>query len=233
MKSLMEKRSDAHLIKNHHNRHLKLHNIQTIMHENPAGATTNDKVSLISTNGPLVYAGSLPTPIVDPDLREGWLYQKTEALPSAHKFNYYLYANTSSSKAYTFKDIKTVHFTGSIDNYLQINSVPFIICYSKPTGVNDAEVWYHSKRTFTLDLTKHPIVAGEQINMYSGEKPNLKNSNRYVELSNLIVAGDGLETEEILYITIHSDSGAANTKILISSLGYNLNNEIKRTIKLV
>ena len=65
-------------------------------------------------------------------------------------------------------------------------------------------------------------------------KPELKNDNRYIELETYSSEGDNLDTEVILAVSLHSDSGSAiNTKILVSHAGYNLGNEIHRHIKLV
>ena len=194
--------------------------------------TENDKVSINSTNGQMVYAGSFPIPLLDTDdFRDGWLYHKTAV--GSDKFNYYLYANTNSSYQYKFSDLKTVDFTASIDSFVGFSAVPFVVVYSKPTGSGDAGAFYHSKRTFTMPNST-PIVGGEQLNFYSGVKREKNNNNRYVELSFLITEGDNLDTEEILYITIHTDSLAPiNTKILMSHFGYNLKNEIQRNVKLV
>ena len=195
-------------------------------------SSENDKVSVSSTNGAMVYAGTLPIPTLDTtDLRDGWLYHKTAT--GSGKFNYYLYANSNSSHQYTFADLKTVNFTASTDIFSSITSIPFIVVYSKPTGSGDAGAFYHSARKYLIDLTKINIVGGEQINFYCGEKIKQNNNNRYVELSFIINEGDNLETEEILWITIHSDSSALiNTKILMTHFGYNLKNEVIRNVKL-
>mgnify|MGYP003677749328 CR=1 FL=1 len=54
-------------------------------------------------------------------------------------------------------------------------------------------------------------------------------------ISNKIVTGDALGTEEILTISIQSDSGAANTtQILIQDAGFQTHdNRVSRNIKLV
>ena len=53
-------------------------------------------------------------------------------------------------------------------------------------------------------------------------------------LSDRQVAGDALDTEEIWYIVIQSDSGSAiNTQILVSQFGFITRNKIERHINLV
>jgi len=193
----------------------------------------NDKIALSGVNGIAVIAGSAPAPTLDTiDNRDGWLFHKTAT--GTDKFNYYFYANTSSSYQYTLGDLKSLHFTASVDNFSDITSVPFIVVYSKMTGSGDAGAFYHSRRIFTVNINTTPIIVGEQVNFYRGNKPQLNNNNRYVDLSIELSDGDNLDTEEILYITLHSDSSAPiNTKILTTHFGYNLKNEIIRNMKLV
>ena len=122
----------------------------------------------------------------------------------------------------------------SVDTWSNSASVPFIVVYSVPTGSGDAGAWYHSKRTYSINTSNHKILCGEHINLYCMSKPELKNDNRYIELETYSSEGDNLDTEAILAVSLHSDSGSAiNTKILVSHAGYNLGNEIHRHIKLV
>jgi len=191
----------------------------------------NDKVKLTSAGGIAVKAGSTDVS-ADNDDRGGWLYNKTQTGTS--KFNYYIYGNVGSSHQFTFQDLKSIHMTTSIDKWDDTTSIPFIIVYSKPTGTNDAESWYHSKRTYNVNINNQQIVVGEHINLYAINKPNLKNNNRYIECEILTTVGDNQDSEEILYITLHSDSSSPiNTKILTTDAGYNFNHKIKRNIKFV
>lgn len=192
----------------------------------------NDKVKLTSADGISVYADTLPVPAVDTNDRSGWLFHKV--VDDATKFNYYIYGSTGSSHQFTLTDLKSAYMVGSIDKYDNTSSIPFIVVYSKPTGVGDAGVWYHSKRTYSIDMSTEKILVGEQVNLYFGTKPVLKNDNRYIELKTYSTEGDNLDTEEILAVSIHSDSASLiGTKILISDVGYNLKDEIERNIKLV
>ena len=188
----------------------------------------NAQVKLGSATSVLVIGGE-QTPIADEEDRAGWLFKK--AASDAAKFNYYLYSQ--GSHAFTLGQIDTIFMIGSVDVWDNISSVPYFIIYTKPTGVGDAEVWYHSKILYTLDATKK-INIGESVNMYCITNPNLNNGLRHIELSTRTVTGDGLDSEEILYITVHSDSSALiNTKILLSNVGYSLNSEVSRNISLV
>ena len=192
----------------------------------------NDKVKLSSSGGVAVIADSSPSPTADDNDREGWLFHKT--IEGSDKFNFYIYGNTATSHQWTMGDLKSVSMTCSVDTWSNSASVPFIVVYSVPTGSGDAGAWYHSKRTYSINTSNHKILCGEHINLYCMSKPELKNDNRYIELETYSSEGDNLDTEAILAVSLHSDSGSAiNTKILVSHAGYNLGNEIHRHIKLV
>lgn len=195
----------------------------------------NDKVIKTSPSG-LAVIGGETSPTADDNGRDGWLFTKLPELAANTKFNYYIYGNTATSHLWTVQDLKNVSMTCSVDHWSGSGlSVPFVVVYTVPTGVDDAPAgWYHSKRAYTINVATQKILIGEPINLYCLEKPKLTNDNRYVELETVTTVGDYLGTEVILAISVHSDSSApANTKILVSHCGYNLGNEIHRHLKLV
>jgi len=209
---------------------IKLANSQ--LHTKNHEVKHNDKVKISSVGGIAVQGDSSPLPTVDGDDREGWLF--TKIADDNSKFNYYIYGSTGSSHPWTLTDLKSVHMCCSIDSWANVASVPIINVYSKPTGINDAGAWYHSRKDYSINMTNQKINVGEHINLYIGNRPDLKNDNRNIVLENLTNNGDCLGTEEILFIVIGSDSGSVNgTKILVSGAGYNLGNEINRNIKMV
>lgn len=186
----------------------------------------------LSGSGSVIYADTLPIPTPDLNGRDGWLYSKTSG---AEKFNYYIYSQ--GSHAIPLNQLSTVFFQGAVDNYISNASVPFVVVYTKPTGSGDAGAWYHSKITYSMNATVlNNIQLGESCFFRCIEKPkNILNNNREVILGIKTVTGDGVGTEEILTIAIHSDSAAANTtQILIQSAGYQTINEIvNRNIKFI
>ena len=188
----------------------------------------NSKVKRSSTAGTAVIADTAPAPTADNNGREGWLYTKTAG---AEKFNYYLWSQ--GSHAITLGRLHTIYMVASIDTYTNTSSVPFIVVYTKPTGVGDQAVWYHSKIIYAID-TSQIIMLGEKIQLYTHRlPPNAFFGCRQVPLNVEIKEGDALSTEEILYITLHSDSaGANNTQILVSDFGFETNHQNKIEIKL-
>lgn len=181
-----------------------------IIHTSPTG-----KASLSSAGGVAVYADSSPVPTLDNDNRNGWLFEKTVA--DASKFNYYFYSK--GNKALTLADLKSISAIVSVDKYGASNDLPFFTVYTTMTGSGDAGAWYKSKLTYSITADE-TIMIGEHIEMYSGVKPVSRTGIRQVEFNTKSTVGTGLDTEEILTVAIHSDSGAGvGLKILCANLG--------------
>ena len=189
---------------------------------------TNAQVKVDSPSGMAVYADSNPPPMADMNGRDGWLFSKNSV--SNGKFNYYMWAQ--GSQAITLSRVDSIAFRASIDTYTNISSVPFLTIYTKPTGVGDAGAFYHSRITYTV--TNTPLISlGESCVFYAESLPLHSEEYRDIPLHNKIVTGDGLPTEEILYVTIHSDSGAANnTQILISDFSFKTNHSTAVDLRL-
>tara|TARA_R110000765_G_scaffold179408_1_gene285235 strand:+ start:396 stop:1064 length:669 start_codon:yes stop_codon:yes gene_type:complete len=204
MTSLSSKQHIAH--------HRKIHPSETT-HPLPLNVTNRVK---IGTASGLSVAGGEQAPIADPDGREGWLF--TKALADTAKFNYYFYGQ--GSHAIILEDITSLVADVHIDNYQTGGSLPFFTIYTKPTGVGDAGVWFHSKMVYTIDPNQH-IILGEAIRLYTGSKPYPSiNKLRAVSCNTTIVEGEALVSEEVLTIAIHSDSASpALTSILVSKVG--------------
>lgn len=184
----------------------------------------------IGTASQASVSGAEQAPIACPDGRDGWLFIK--AIADTAKFNYYFYGQGSSP--ILLNEISSLLCDVTIDNYQGINSLPFIIIYTKPTGVGDAGVWYHSKIIYTMN-SDEKILLGEGVTFYGGLKPNIHsnmNGKRLIECNTLITSGDALPTEEVLTIALHSDSGSpASTQILVSSLGLDIIGEAGKKIE--
>ena len=186
------------------------------------------KVALSSTGGMASFADTMPVPSNDSDNRGGWLHTKTIA--NANKFNYYFYSE--GNIPLKLNEITNLKAIVSIDNYTNAQSLPFFVVYTKMTGVGDAGAWYHSKRTYSL-TTDERIVVGEKIQMYSINKKTDIKAHRQVQFNNTIDTGDCDGEEEILTISIQSDSGSPiNTKILVNSVGYETSHGVEINLEL-
>lgn len=184
----------------------------------------NNKIALATPEGVSVYADTLPVPTADTSGRTGWLYTKTGL---AEKLNYYYYSE--GSKPVTFATLQDIWFVGSVENWVNVSSCPFIVVYSKMQGDGqDGGLWYRTKRTF--QISSNTIVeVGERTQFVVLEQPLIINENTKtpdfpysrVYLTEPTVVGPNDPTEEILTIAVHTDSGAADTtKVLISHVGW-------------
>tara|TARA_R110002072_G_scaffold1773_6_gene14561 strand:- start:7627 stop:8310 length:684 start_codon:yes stop_codon:yes gene_type:complete len=167
----------------------------------------------------------------DPNDRLGWLFKKDIA--GTGKFNYFFYGE--GNKAITLDDLTSLNAIMTVDTYTNTSSLPFFIVYTKPTGVGDAgapSFPYHSKITYSLTANEH-INLGESIQAWSINKPPNHPGKRFVEFNTKTVLGTGLGTEEIWYITLHTDSAAAvGTQILTQEVGYSALDDINIRLNL-
>ncbi len=203
----------------------KIH--QALVQANNIELGNTTKVSAGTASGMAVYADSVPTPVADPNSRDGWLFTKTMA--GTDKFNYYLYSE--GNKPLTLGGLKSLHSHVSIDNWQSQASAPFFNVYTKMTGVGDAGSWYHSRITYAIDSAVD-IAIGERIELYAKEIPP-KRSIRQVRLNTEIKTGDCDPDEEIYTISLGSDSAApASTQILVAKIGWS-SSTINHVIKLI
>ena len=186
------------------------------------------QVLLTSPTAALVYSDSSPAPVVDPNQRSGWLFNKSAA--GTDKFNYYFY--TQGSEAKTLGHLHSLSAKISIDSWDSLSSAPHFIIYTKPTGVGDAGAWYHSKVVYALSADGD-ICLGENIQIFAINESRIHSGIREVELKTKITTGTAHQSEEILTIALGSDSGSAiNTQILVSELGFDIHG-IRQRVKLI
>ena len=189
------------------------------------------KIGTASTTA--ILADSSLTPTADADDRQGWAFIKT--LSNADKFNIYFYGQ--GSLPIRLGDIHSVFANVAINSHVDNSSKPHINIYTKMTGSGDAGAFYHSKLTFTIP-NNYNIQLGETITLMTHREESLGYGYRNCVLRDVVVDGDGAESEEILYMTLHSDSAAvAGLNMIISDLGFSTNqlgeNRISRRIKLI
>lgn len=188
-----------------------------------------DQVLATSVGGMSMYPDGA-APVADDNGRLGWLFNKTVA--GASKINWYFYG--AGNTLTTLGDLKSISCMISVDSYTSISSMPFLIVYSKATGSGDAS-WYKSRITYQLSAGQI-ILPGEQIQVWSGVKPSKASNRRMVEFNSVSSVGTSLDTEEILTISIHTDSASGvGTKLLVNQVGYDLysgDDKIERRVNL-
>ena len=189
------------------------------------------QVLLGSDGSNAILADSSIVPVADTENREGFkFFNKT----AGTKYNLYFFgglqetileSNLSSLYAKLYIDINTA-----------VNCIPFLHVYTKPKfDGSDAELWYNSKWTYTIDLSSQHVGIGEEIVIYGKNEPNKKFTNRLIELENVAINGTGSDGE-ILYLVLGSDSGASSNTIshTINLLGFNTSgNTLTRNFNLI
>tara|TARA_R110000787_G_scaffold153082_3_gene266970 strand:- start:1023 stop:1625 length:603 start_codon:yes stop_codon:yes gene_type:complete len=187
----------------------------------------------VGTAEQIAIAAGEQNPVADNNGREGWLFIKAAA--DSAKFNYHLYSD--GTMPIILGNLTHLYSNISLETLVANSSKPWITIYTKPQGFGDAgppTFPYHSKIDYHMP-TNFNCQLGEMITIHTHRQTIDENFGyRKCWLSNRQVAGDALDTEEIWYIVIQSDSGSAiNTQILVSQFGFITRNKIERHINLV
>ena len=185
----------------------------------------NFQAKLGSAGSTALIADSSPQPIADPNGRPGWSYTKTAG---AEKFNYYFYGGQYETAR--LRDIKGMWFVGSVDAWTnQTNELAFFIVYTKMTGSGDAGAWYHSAILHHVNKNRNIIRAGERC-MWQVGVPDIKiEDTRVLKMDTTSVVGEYNEDDEILYMTLHSDSGATAMSCYVENMGVEFHQHQRHT----
>jgi len=183
------------------------------------------KVEVNLIQGSSVWADSNPAPKENIMRRDGWSYNN----PSLNdKLN--LYMLDGNSENFTLGDFKYAYGKMFIDRWnFNVRNLPFFNIYTKYTGVNDAGSFYHSRITYDMSLGANTpkIGLGEECYFFAGSIPTDEEkwfSNRAIGVSNKTILGEALDDEEILFITLSTDSGADidGVNITIQEMGFSI-----------
>lgn len=165
----------------------------------------------------------------DPDGIEGWYYQNADA----GKLNIYPFAQADNGlKTYTTKDLKGLLFLANLKTV--DTRTPYFVVYTKPTGDGNDFGWYRSRLNFEYiggNWTASQnlvVVAGNDNPEFfantqrvtadyidydaafdgSSKGPLAEALTNDVSGSSIfeLLSGDTVPTEEILYISIQTDS---------------------------
>ena len=177
-----------------------------------------------------IHADSSILGEADENERQGWLYK---SIAANTKFNLYFYGQ-GVKDAMTLEHLRGVSAVVSIDAISNNLSLPFFVIYTKPDAITPNQSWYKSKilGTFKNDSLLYPT---EKIQMYLDKVPETQFGYRNVKTVKS-VEGSALKTEEVMYITLHSNSAAPiGTQILVSDFTYETlhSPNVNRTIKLI
>jgi len=175
---------------------------------NPQTAT----LILDSPEGISAYADSNPAPTADAYKRKGWYYTNTSA---GNKFNYYFYSNGNTTQ--TLQNITGGWCICENDSTTTTSSIvnPIISIYT----VGNLNIWYQSSRAYAANVN---MVAGMKYLFWWGVEPTVFPELPRVQLTLAISNGPQLPTEQILTMSVGSDSGApaGSIKNLLSHIAW-------------
>lgn len=196
--------------------------------------TEDGKSSIKLEYGSALYADTTPAPTKEGTGREGWYYTNPVA---GNKMNLYFF--DGNSETFTVSDLEYLYSKIYIDSWnANVQNLPFLQVYTKPTGIGDAGAFYHSRITYDLTNGTQKIGVGEEVYFFGGNTELLDEDkwfeNRSINADNVVIQGEGLGTEEILFLVLATDSAAqANgVNIGIKEVGFSMGN-VKRKITLI
>jgi hypothetical protein len=177
-------------------------------------AEPNGQVLLGTPECITIIADSLPAlPLVDPQNRKGWYYINSDntAPVGRNKMNWYFYSG--ANKGYRIGDLRLITTIASLSNPLKKF---FYVVYTK-NGTS---------RTYE---TPELLLEGEKCLFFFGESGYIPQNEGNLRNVRLVATHDNglvLDSMEILYISIHSNSSDAlnSYAVCIERFGYRLDN---------
>ena len=176
-----------------------------------------------------LVADSTIQAVVDASLRDGFYFQNSTA---GTKYNLYFYGGTN--EIINRSDITSLYAKLYIDN----SAMPFFHIYTKPTGSNDAQPWYHTRWTFTFSGGSSFNQNGTEVLLSAVNAPDVDFNVKVIESDGTLVNGID-EDGEILYLALGTDSSesADTVRHCINLLGFtatdNLLNKYEKNFNLV
>jgi hypothetical protein len=150
--------------------------------------------------------------------RDGWKFTNIHTYdPDAS--NCYFYANgagTGNSLNLIYSNFTSFYTVVTMDMCDSVNDCPFFVCYSYPTGTNDViPTFAHSKWQFVLPSGSQ-LFQSEKVVLYYGAIPNVHSNLRHLPLVLTSIGNNGerLPTELIYLMTINTQSGRAQGKVI-------------------
>lgn len=178
------------------------------------------QIILGSTGCTAILADSSIVPTTDSENRQGLKFYNSTA---GTKYNLYFFGGLQETIQQS--NLGSIYCKLYIDVKTAVSCVPFLVVYTKPRfDGSDAQPWYNSRWTYTINLLTQHIGIGEEVVLYAIGTPTKKFTNRLIQLDNVIIDGTGLDGE-VLYLVLGSDSGATVNTIshTINLLGFNTN----------
>lgn len=163
-----------------------------------------------------VYADSSPPPQASPVSDSGWYFKNAIA---GQKSNWHFYVNASHQ---TYADISSLW---AVVRLVSPASRPYVIIYSKPTGVNDAQPWYHSRWVWSA-YDPATITSSGFYLIYMGSDPGVHPELPRLHITDQSASSQGerLPTEELLTFSwsTNSTSPVNAEEFVMKSVGHTI-----------
>ena len=154
------------------------------------------------------------SPLADPGYQDGWYYTNEEN----EKVNWYFYDGISMPSTFgtaSFYAVMTLNTTVA-------SAMPFFSVYSAPTGTNDAETWYKSRKHMHV-ADPSALAIGKKYLFVIGEDPQVHPELERVFLEQNLVSSVGTcdDAEALQFASLGTSSAlpAGSTNFLAESLG--------------
>ena len=154
------------------------------------------------------------SPLADPGYQDGWYYTNEEN----EKINWYFYDGVSMPSTFgtaSFYAVMTLNTTVS-------SAMPFFSIYSAPTGTNDAETWYKSRKHMHV-ADPSTLALGKKYLFVIGEDPQVHPELERVFLEQNTLGSEGTcdDAEALQFASLGTSSSLPenSTNFLAESLG--------------
>ena len=164
-----------------------------------------------------------------PDLqgREGWEFIKEETFPTTpDKINFYFFGGTVDILPHSH--LSTIWTIITIDFYDGTsNGLPWIQLLTKMKGDgNDAGAYYRTQVNYHIPIGREHVRGAERVCLWAGniEPPaELLNGARLLHLSPTRTGPAILPSDEILYLSLHTDTTHTRASFCVETLAYETN----------
>lgn len=176
------------------------------------------------TESALIVSGGEEPGTPDLQGRAGWQFIKPLADPvTDKKINLFYFGGTvdilPASHLSTMWSILTIDFFDGTSNGL-----PWLTYYTKPLGDgNDTELWYRTKVDHHIPLGRELVRGAERVCIWAGLTPppaEMLNGARTLHLTPTRTGPVVAPTDEILYMTMHTDTSDTRANICVETLAY-------------
>lgn len=173
-----------------------------------------------------VYADADP-PIADDQDRPGWVFSKIPMIAGPTKINWYV--GPTPAETIPFDHLSSFWSILTIDDFTDGKSLPWLQVYTKPKGDGQDASWYRSKLDCQIPSLRDLVRAGERVCIWYGKhEPDASylDGARLIHLDATRTGPVILDTDEIMFMNVATDSAATSVRILVETLAYEVQSHL-------